>query len=157
MGASQSTVRSSIQSTPKLMEVLANAPRPAKSIHIERLLEGDCDYITQGKRKDILIGLCNGCDEKNPMHNQCIKIGEENPASLMSFTESANTVFYTFERDIYLTVAKRDTGDVYYHLKTPIYNVTRSINPVVRKIYKPIGGPMTLELDKIDAIFKEQI
>jgi hypothetical protein len=85
-----------------------------------------------------------------------MKIGEDDPVSLMSFTESNNTLTYTFEKDTFLTVAKRDTGEIYYHLKTPTYYVTRSINPAVRKIYKPIGGSLTLELDKLGKLFTEQ-
>jgi hypothetical protein len=144
------------QSTPKLGELLASLPKPSKSIHVERMLDGNCDYILHQKRNHLLVGLCSSADDRNPMQNQCMKIGEDDPVSLMSFTESNNTLAYTFEKDTSLIVAKRDTGEIYYHLKTPTYDITRSINPALRKIYKPIGGSLTLELDKLGKLFVEQ-
>lgn len=141
---------------------IAAMPKPNKAIHIERMLDSNCDYIKSATRNQILVGLCNGLsNDKNPMNNQCIKIGEDDPLSLMAFNECGTTLSYTFEKDTYLTVAKRDnaTGDLYYHLKTPTYDVTRPINPTLRKIYKPIGSngsTLTLELDKLGKLFGEQ-
>jgi hypothetical protein len=31
-------------STPKLGELLASMPKPSKSIRVERMLDGNCDY-----------------------------------------------------------------------------------------------------------------
>ncbi len=149
------------QSVPKysstLADALATLPKSPINIHVERMIDGDCDYLPPTmKRKQLLIGLCSGLDEKNPIQNQCMKLGEYDPQPLMAFAEVNNCLQYTFAGDTTMIVAKRDTGEVYYHLKTPTYDVTHSIHPAIRKLYKPIGGSLTLELDKLGALMKTE-
>ncbi len=145
MGAIQSR-------SPTLGETLASLPRSPKCITIERLVDGNCDFIIP-PRNQIMVGICGGKDEKNPMNNQCMRVGDNDPVSLLAFTELPNTLSYTFENNTTLQLTKRDTGEVYYYLKTPDYTVTRSIPEAVRRFYKPIGGPMAAELDKMKQLF----
>ncbi len=82
-----------------------------------------------------------------------MRVGDSDPVSLLAFTELPNTLSYTFEKETTLQITKRENGEVYYHLKSPDYSATRIIPDAVKRIYKPIGGPITIELDKMKQLF----
>ncbi len=132
------------------------APSKKCSMIVERLVDGNCDFIKTHAPFDpqIKVGLCGQGPVTNPLGNQCIRIGNDALAPLVNFEEHKNSLQYTFSNDIHLSINKRDTGEVYYHLKTPEYNETRMVSDSIRKFYKPISGDLSIELDKIVHYYK---
>lgn len=146
MGASVSkTVPIAIESYRSISE---------KCFLIDRLIAANCDFI-KGTDNCIRIGVngYKGDDELNPLTNQGIRIGDSQIYKLKSFAEYNSGIDYKFENNVNLRLFKKDSGDLFYHLKTPEMDVTREIDPIVAKFYKKICMASD-ELDKLDGFFK---
>ncbi len=146
------TIQSTEQEQHTWKQIAKNVPD--KHMIVERMIDGSCDFI-QGPRNQLAIGICNKPDDKgNPLKTQCIQIGGMDPLDLKSFAHTTDSVIYTFEQDTILHVRKRaGTGEIYYNLKTPNYDVMRQISPIIQKIYKPIGAAAE-ELDSLKNIMR---
>ncbi len=144
----------SVQSTQSsVWEALAR--HHGKHIIVERMLDGNCDYIPDARNNQLTFGLCNKSDDSNnPVGNQCLKIGAEEPVDLQAFTQTPDMLTYAFRKDTFLSVGKRETGEIYYHLRTPTYDVSRPVHDNIRKVYKPIGGHTAQELDKLGVLMQ---
>ena len=121
---------------------------------IERIVASQCDYLKPNRFEDtIRVGVIGrGTDPNNPLSHQAIRIGDSEAYRLQSVQEGADTLHYTFDKNVSLTLMKRKNS-VVYHLKTPEYDVTREVNPAIAKFYKPIGLDCE-ELDKIQKIYR---
>ncbi len=124
--------------------------KSVRNIIIERIIDGTAE-------KTVRIGISNhAADPLHPFHNQCISVNNAPPKLLQHFEESTNSLKYTFEENIQLSISKRDNNEVYYFLKTDDYECSRVVPPIVRRVFKPLGMASPCELDKIDNLFKEQ-
>lgn len=103
---------------------------------------------------NIKFGVCGGAgNPSNPYKTQCIKIDNESqPHSLLTFSETPNTLAMEFEDNIKLTLMK--SGDkINYNLKTDTSNMTNQLDNLHRTWIKPVhmGAP---ELDKMVSFVK---
>lgn len=127
-------------------------PVPKEPLRIERILASGCDYLPPNRLEDtIRIGIIANLDPNNPMSHQAIKIGDSEAYRLTSCQQAADSLSYTFEKGVSLTLMKRRESIV-YNLKTPELDVTREVYPGLVKMFKPIGMASE-ELDKITNLF----
>jgi hypothetical protein len=120
---------------------------------IERVIVGHCDFI-KDTETNIRIGVVGGKDDsQNPLSHQAICIGDSELYRLKSFLESQDQLKYTFEKDVSLTLMKSNAS-VLYNLKTSELDITREVDPIVLKFFKPIGMG-TDELDKIGKLYTQ--
>lgn len=125
----------------------------------ERIIDGNCDYIQHSdspiSENNVRVGIFGNKEDKlNPLGNQGIRIGGGDIQSLKNFMETQNGLVYEFTDDTRLTFFPCEK-DVCYNLKTPVLDVTRKVDPIIRKFYKPMGLAST-ELDKITNLYKMQ-
>ena len=151
MGAAASI---SISTSTPAIQRLATYESPFKNVlKLERMLASGCDYLP-GNQMDatIRVGIVSQDDPQNPLSRQAIRLGDSDTYRLKSFQESADSLQYTFEKGVSLTLMKRHDS-VLYNLKTPELDVTREVYPGIVKMYKPIGM-VSEELDKIGTLFQ---
>lgn len=96
----------------------------------------------------------------NPLYIQKIKVNNESDAhSLLSVTETENTILYKFEKDIELQFDRKcDTDnkcDILFKLLYPGLNITKQMDPVVVDLYKNVSFSSP-ELDKIGPFIKQK-
>lgn len=124
-------------------------------LRIERMIASGCDYLPPNRYEDtIRVGILAQKDPNNPMSGQAIRLGDSEAYRLQSLQEGTDSLHYTFEKGISLTLMKRRES-IIYNLKTPDLDVTREIYPGIVKMYKPIGMASE-ELDKIGKLFQMQ-
>ena len=111
------------------------------------------DRIITAEPYKITVGVTGQTSSpKNPMAEQVIRIGEDGPLRpLVAFTETPNSLNYTFEGDASLMFMKRENGEVVYHLKTPEMSYTDKVNPVIRK--HCADNLISLKSEELDKIF----
>jgi hypothetical protein len=132
--------------------VVPNEFPSKQTFRIERILASGCDYLPPNRYEDtIRVGVIGGALDDNPLSHQAIRLGGSEPYRLKAFEENTNSLKYTFEKDVSLTLMKRRDSFV-YNLKTPELDVSREIYPGLVKMFKPIGVASE-ELDKIDKFF----
>jgi hypothetical protein len=126
------------------------------SFLIERLVAAECDFlpVSDAVERNINVGIIASTDSQNPMANQAIRIGDGPVYRLKNFVEGPQQLFYRFEEDVTLTLMKNPEG-LMYNLKTPTVDVTREIDPLVAKFFKPIGM-VSYELDKMGKLYRMQ-
>lgn len=154
---------------------------------MDRLIDTNCDYITAPAdgslyEQVVKVGLWTNTkanrfksdkpclksieeEEKelrktNPLNYQGIQIGKSPIYELKSFVRNTNSVEYHFDKEVRLLIVKRETGNLYYQLVSPEQNinVTRPVNPIMIRLFKPIGpfdSSSSLEIDEIGKIYKE--
>ena len=123
------------------------------SLRIDRLIASGCDFLPPSIMGDtIRIGVIGNSDPQNPLSHQAIRLGGSEAYRLQSFTKGQDTLSYTFEKGVNLTLMKR-RDSIVYNLKTPDLDVTREIYPGIVKMYKPISMASD-ELDKIGELFQ---
>lgn len=107
---------------------------------MERILAGNCDFLpeTADKDRNIRVGIISNKDEPlNPLGRQAIKIGNSDAFKLHSFTATPEQITYIFDKNVQLSIMKR-RDSVVYNLKTPELDVTREIDPTIRRLFKTI-------------------
>jgi hypothetical protein len=106
------------------------------------------DRIITSEPYPIYVGV-NGAvgQEGNPYKSQVIRVNNGPLKSLVSFTETQNSLIYNFEDNTKLQLTKRE-NDIVYHIKTEDIEYTSNVNPVVRNHWKTISLASE-ELDKI--------
>jgi hypothetical protein len=106
------------------------------------------DRIITAEPYPVYVGV-NGAvgQEGNPYKTQVIRVNNGPLKSLVSFTETNNSLIYDFEDNVKLQLMKRD-NDIVYHIKTEDIEYTNNIHPVVRNHWKTISLASE-ELDKI--------
>jgi hypothetical protein len=121
---------------------------------IDRLVAADCDFlpISENTERNIRVGIMASNDSQNPMANQAIHIGDGPAYRLKTFVEGPAQLVYTFEQDVSLTLM-RNKENLMYNLKTPALDVTREIDPLVARFFKPIGM-VSYELDKMEKFYR---
>jgi hypothetical protein len=122
-------------------------------LRLERLIAAECDFLPASRSEDnIRVGIIGNSDPENPLSHQAIRFGDSDAYRLQSFTKGENTLTYTFEKNVNLTLMKR-RDSILYNLKTPEFDVTREINPTIVRMYKSIGMASD-ELDNIRDLFQ---
>jgi hypothetical protein len=148
MGSALST------STPAIQR-LATYESPMKNcLRIERIIASGCDYLPPSQEDTIRVGVIGNGNAENPLSNQAIRLGDSPVYRLQSFYDGKDSLTYTFEKDISLTLMKR-RDSIVYNLKTPELDVTKEIYPGIIKMFKPIGMASE-ELDKMDQLFQSR-
>jgi hypothetical protein len=122
-------------------------------LRIERIIAAECDYLPPNRLEDtIRVGVIGNSNPENPLSTQAIRLGDSDAYRLQSFQDGKDSLTYTFEKGVCLTLMKhRDS--IVYHLKTPELDVTKEIHPSIVKMYKPIGLASE-ELDKMSKLFQ---
>jgi hypothetical protein len=136
---------------------LTLAPLPKKRfLMIERIIAANCDFLPDSyEDKNILIGIIGTSkDEANPLAHQAIRLGTDEPCKLVNFQEGITTLTYEFENNISLNIMRRE-DKIIYNIQTPDIHITREVDPILIKFYKPIGMDST-ELDKINKLYRMQ-
>ncbi len=112
------------------------------------------DRIITAEPYPIYVGV-NGAvgNVNNPYKTQVIRVNHGELKSLVSFTETNNSLIYDFEDHIKLQLTKRD-DTIIYHIITKDINYTDTMHPIVREHWSPISLE-SKELDKIGAFIKE--
>ena len=106
------------------------------------------DRIITAEPYPVYVGVNGTVGQKeNPYKTQVIRVNNGPLKSLVSFTETNNSLIYDFEDNIKLQLTKRD-NNVVYHIKTNDIEYTNNIHPIVRKHWKTISLASN-ELDKI--------
>lgn len=126
---------------------------------VERTLAAECDFLEDTQDQAIRLGVGGAKeDPSNPLGLQGVRIGSNGEPLLMKDVKSSDTsVEYSFEKDTYIHVFRRG-DDVLYHLKTPTLDVTRTIHPMVRSMWKPIGmGAVSRELDLLKPVMESPV
>jgi hypothetical protein len=143
---------SASKTAPELRTVIQESPMK-HCLRIERIVAAQCDYLPPNRLEDtIRVGVIGNTNPENPLSGQAIRIGDSEAYRLQSFQDGKDSLTYTFEKDVRLTVMKhRDS--IVYNLKTPDLDVTKEINPSIVKMYKPIGMASE-ELDKMGQLFQ---
>lgn len=143
------------------IEQVVNAPReatPKSNFLISRIVAAECDFIDPSRDQVIHLGVSGETNAKspyNPLSDQAIQIGGLAPLQAMVDCVSTPTsVQYSFEGDTYLHIFRRGE-DVMYHLKTPVLEATRKIDPVVARMFKPIGVH-SAEIDALRSVFQPE-
>ncbi len=122
-------------------------------LRIERILAAGCDYLPPNRLEDtIRVGVIGSDQPQDTYSHQAIKIGDSKPYRLKQFRERSDSLEYTFEEDVQLTLIKQKDGFL-YKLKTPQLDVQQPIYPGIVKMFKPIGMVST-ELDQIAKFFR---
>lgn len=125
------------------------------SLRIDRLIASGCDYLQPSLMGDtIRVGVIGNADPQNPLSHQAIRLGDSEAYRLQSFSKGSDSLTYSFEKGVNLTLMKR-RDSIVYNLKTPEFDVTREVYPGIVKMYKPISMASD-ELDKIGELFKMQ-
>ena len=117
---------------------------------IERLIAGNCDYLPEYPDADrnIRVGIISNKDEPlNPLGRQAITIGNSDPFRLHSFSATPEQITYVFDKNVQLSIMKR-RDSVLYNLKTPELDITREIDPTIRRLFKTIDMD-SAEIDKM--------
>ncbi len=113
------------------------------------------DRIIVAEPHRIEVGVCGSVGKKdNPYKSQVIRIDDQPLKSLVSFTETNNSIQYNFEENIKLQLIKRE-DDIIYHLKTDDIDQTGIMHPLVRSHWKTIHLKSE-ELDKIATFVKSE-
>lgn len=143
---------SASKTVPIIEKAIENNPMK-HCLRIDRIIASGCDYLPPNRQEDtIRVGVIAQSDPQNPLSGQAIRIGDGDAYRLKSFQEGEDTLQYTFENNITLTLMKR-RNSVVYNLKTPELDISREINPAITRFFKPISMNST-EIDKIEKIFK---
>ena len=133
------------------------APEPSESpfkdsFKIERIIASGCDYLPPNQMEDtIRVGILGNSDPNNPLSHQAIRLGTSEAYRLQACQQTNDTIRFSFEKDVNLTLMKRRDSFV-YNLKTPELDVTREIYPGIVTMFKPIDMSSE-ELDKIKILF----
>lgn len=131
------------------------SPTNQKCFIVERIVASKCDFLPSDNEPVITFGVLGrkGADPENPLTHQGIRVGDLPIAHLTNFVENQNGLTYEFENGITMNFFTRADGDVVYNLKTPTLEVTRSVDPLLRSFYKPIGLS-SAEIDKLSGIYR---
>lgn len=122
-------------------------------LRIERIIASECDFLPENTVENtIRVGVIGNSNPENPLSNQAIRLGNSEAYRLQSFQDGKESLTYTFEKGVSLTLMKR-RDSIVYNLKTPEINVTREVYPGILKMYKPIGM-VSDELDKMEQLFQ---
>lgn len=136
---------------------VAEAAKPQYFI-IDRLLAANCDFLGGAgiRGNTIQFGVFgSGAEKESPLGHQGIRIGDGPIHILKAFSENGSGLVYEFEDNVRLNLFKRDGGDACYNLRTDTLNVTRPVDPAIRKFYKPLYmRDASEELDKIEGIMR---
>jgi hypothetical protein len=135
--------------------VNSNTVHPTKNhLLIDRLIAAECDFLphSENTERNILVGIMASTGSENPMANQAIRIGGGPAYRLKRFVESPEQLLYMFEEDVTLTLMKNKES-LMYNLKTPTFDETREVDPLVARFFKPIGM-VSYELDKIGKLYR---
>lgn len=145
---------SAVSTSVPAIQRLATYESPMKHcLKIERIIASGCDYLPPSDMEDtIRVGVIGNADPTNPLSHQAIRLGGSPAYRLQSFQDGHDSLTYTFENDISLTLMKR-RDSIVYNLKTPELDVTKEIYPGLVKMYKPIGMASE-ELDKMSGLFQ---
>jgi hypothetical protein len=81
-----------------------------------------------------------------------IRVDNQPLKSLVSFTETNNSIQYEFEENTKLQLIKQK-DDIIYHLKTDDLDQTGIMHPIIRSHWKTIHLKSE-ELDKIESFVK---
>lgn len=117
---------------------------------IERIIAGNCDFLAECKDADrnIRVGIVTNKDDPlNPLGRQAIKIGDSDPFRLHSFTATPEQITYIFDKNVQLSIMKR-RDSVIYSLKTADLDITREIDPTIRRLFKTIDMD-SAEIDRM--------
>ena len=117
---------------------------------IERILAGNCDFLpeTADADRNIRVGITSNKDDPlNPLGRQAIKIGNSDAFRLHSFTATPEQITYVFDKNVQLSIMKR-RDSVVYSLKTPELDITREIDPTIRRLFKTIDMD-SAEIDRM--------
>ncbi len=115
---------------------------------IDRVFDAGCDFLNN---ENISVGILHNIDEnnKNPYKYQGIRLGNNRKIEcLTNFIKNDNSYTYEFENNIKLNIFKKD-GHVYYNINTRDINITKPVNNILCKMYKPIQSCS----DEIDMIY----
>ncbi len=113
------------------------------------------DRIIVAEPHHISIGVCGTVGkEDNPYKKQVIRINNEPLKSLISFTETNNSLIYDFEDNVKLQLIKRE-NDIIYHIKTENIEHTSAVPNILRNHFKTISLASN-ELDKIADFYKSK-
>jgi hypothetical protein len=130
------------------------APAPKKKFMVERIIAANCEFLPS-EEKNILIGVSGiSRDEMNPLAHQAIRLGNSELYKLVNFQEGTSTLTYEFEKNVSLNIM-RSKDKLIYNIKTPELHITREIDPMLVKFYKPIGMA-SAEFDKIEKLYHTQ-
>ena len=145
---------SAVSTSVPAIQRLATYESPLKHcLKIERIVASQCDYLPGNQTEyTIRVGVLGNADPTNPLSHQAIRLGDSEAYRLHSFQEGTDSLTYTFEKNISLTLMRR-RDSIVYNLKTPELDVTKEIYPVLVKMYKPIGMASD-ELDKMSGLFQ---
>jgi hypothetical protein len=132
-----------------------SSPQPSDSplkncLKIERIIASGCDYLPPNQMEyTIRVGILGSSDPMNPLSHQAIRLGSSEAYRLQSYQKTDDTLSYSFEKGVNLTLMKR-RDSIVYNLKTPELDVTREIYPGIVTMFKPIE----LVSDELDTIGK---
>jgi hypothetical protein len=130
-------------------------PSSKDSFLIDRTLAAECDFLPETVEQVIRIGVFTGSTDKpNPLRQQGLRIGDGPIHTLKHCVEHTNGLEYQFEKDVTLSVFKRE-GAACYRLKTDALDVTRTIHPFLAKNFKTIGmREASAEVDKLVTVMR---
>ncbi len=112
------------------------------------------DRIIVAEPHRIDIGVCGTVGkEDNPYKKQVIRVNNGQLKSLVSFTETSNSLIYEFEDNVKLQLIKRE-NNIVYHIKTEDIEHTSAVPSILRNHYKTISLASN-ELDKIADFYKD--
>jgi hypothetical protein len=132
--------------------VQSEVSAPRKMLTVERIIAANCDFLPS-EDNNILIGVVGiSRDETNPLAHQAIRIGNSDLYKLVNFQEGTSTLTYEFEKNVSLNIM-RSKEKLIYNIQTPEIQITREVDPLLVKFYKPIGMA-SAELDKIDKLYR---
>ena len=132
--------------------VQSEVPVPRKMLTVERIIAANCDFLPS-EDNNILIGVVGiSRDETNPLAHQAIRIGNSDLYKLVNFQEGTSTLTYEFEKNVSLNIM-RSKEKLIYNIQTPEIQITREVDPLLVKFYKPIGMA-SAEFDKIDKLYR---
>lgn len=119
----------------------------------ERIIAANCDFLPESTDNNIFIGITGTSrDETNPLAHQVIRLGNGDLHRLVKFQEGVTSLSYEFEKNVSLNIM-RSEDKLIYNIQTPEIQITREIDPILVKFYKPIGMACS-ELDKIDKLYR---
>ena len=121
---------------------LATMPR-GPSMMIDRVIDGETK---------LYVGITALPNNNNPITGQCMRLGNDDLKRLVNFVETDNTLEYYFENDNYMKFTKGADNVVTLTMRYNNIITNREINPMIRRIYKPISTRSD-ELDKLKKLF----
>jgi hypothetical protein len=144
MGASHSTQLDSPKFPATQQYRLAPLEKPYMTL--DRIIAGDCDFLSSHKEKTIRVGVMAS--------GQVLCIGDGPPKRLTKVLEKGEKVSYQFE-DARFSVFPCKEGVCYGLIVPEMIDIVREIHPSVQRLYRPISLDSD-ELDYIETIFRKQ-